>query len=115
MHRLLPGTALLSLAALTGCHSHYIQATINNNSSNEIDVIQVDNPSASFGVQTLAPHASFHYGFKLLGSGPVKVSYVDANKGDHSITGPHLNEGQEGPLTINLTQSAATFESQLKP
>lgn len=110
---LLPGSALLVLAG--GCHSHYIQATIVNSSAAPLNVIQVEYPSASFGTQQLQPGATFQYRFKLLGSGPVKVSFIDAKNGEHAQTGPSLNEGQEGQLRIVLTQSQVQFSRTLRP
>ena len=109
-------TALLALTTLlTGCHSHYIQTTITNTSDAEIDVVQVEYPSASFGVQQLAPGQAFHYRFKLLGSGKIKISFVDAHKGEHAVTGPWLNEGEQGTLNIGLTQTNATFQPSVHP
>ena len=102
-------------AALLGCHSHYIQATITNGSTAPLNVIQVDYPSASFGVQRLAPGEVFHHRFKLLGSGSLKLTFVDAHNHEHTVTGPSLNEGQEGPLDINVTQERAEFHATLRP
>lgn len=110
---LVPGSVLLLSAA--GCHSHYIQATLVNRSAAPLNVIQVEYPSASFGVQQLQPGAAFHYRFKLLGSGPIKISYIDAHNGEHAQTGPNVNEGQEGQLTIDLTQARADFRQTLRP
>ncbi|AFL88202.1 hypothetical protein Terro_1912 [Terriglobus roseus DSM 18391] len=116
MRRLFLGLALGMSSVLTGCHSHYIQATITNASDAPLNVVQVDYPSASFGTQLLAPGASFHYRFKLLGSGNIKVSFIDAAKHEHAQTGPWLNEGQEGTLDITLpTQDHADFHTSLKP
>ncbi len=81
-----------------------------------MNVVQVEYPHASFGTQQLAPGASFHYRFKLLGSGPIKISYIDAHNGEHAQTGPSLNEGQEGQLEIVLTaHDHADFHTSLKP
>lgn len=102
-------------ASSLGCHSHYIQATITNGSNAPLNVLQVDYPSASFGVQRLAPHETFHYRFKLLGSGPIKISFVDAVNHEHAVAGPSLNEGQEGTLDIAVTQERAEFHATLRP
>ena len=110
---LVPGSVLLTVIA--GCHSHYIQATLVNRSAAPLNVIQVEYPSASFGTQQLQPGAAFHYRFKLLGSGPIKVSFIDAHNGEHAQTGPTLNEGQEGQLNIDLTQTRADFNQALRP
>jgi hypothetical protein len=116
MRRLGSVFLLSTLAGLAGCHSHYIQATITNTGTTDVNVVQVDYPSASFGVQHLAPGAVFHYRFKLLGSGNLKMSYLDANKGEHAQTGPWLNEGQEGTLNIAIpAEGKITFQSSLKP
>lgn len=107
---------LAMVCTLAGCHSHYIQATITNRSAATLNVLQVDYPSASFGTQQLAPGAVFHYRFKLLGSGPVKLTFIDAKNGEHAQTGPLLNEGQEGQLDIVLTsQTHADFHLKVKP
>ena len=99
-----------------GCHSHYVQATITNQSGYPLNVVQVEYPSASFGTSVLKPGESFHYRFKLLGSGPIKVTYVDAKNGEHTQTGPHLNEGQEGQLGIVFpAQDHADFTTSLRP
>ncbi len=86
-----------------------------NRSDAPLNVIQVEYPSASFGTQQLQPGGVFHYRFKLLGSGPVKVTFIDARNGEHAQTGPSLNEGQEGRLDIVLTQSRADFSQALRP
>ena len=100
----------------TGCHSHYIQATIVNNSGAVVNVVQVEYPHASFGTQQLAPGASFHYRYKLLGTGPVKISYYDAHNGEHAQSGPSLNEGDEGQLDIVLdAANHADFKTRLQP
>jgi hypothetical protein len=116
MRRLFIGLTMCASLALSGCHSHYIQATITNKSANAIDVVQVDYPSASFGVQALAPGAVFHYRFKLLGSGNIKITFTDSSKAEHKQTGPWLNEGQEGTLDIVLApENHADFNTNLKP
>lgn len=116
MRRIGATVFLSSLAALAGCHSHYIQATITNTGTADVNVVQVEYPSASFGVQHLAPGAVFHYRFKLLGSGNLKITYYDAKNGEHPQTGPWLNEGQEGTLDIAIPASGSvTFKSSLKP
>ena len=65
-------------------------------------LIEVDYPSASFGAQVLSAHAIYHYRFKVQGSGPVTLSYTGADGKTHTSTGPVLDEGQHGGLTITL-------------
>ena len=105
-----------SLLLFAGCHSHYIQATITNGSGATISVVQIDYPSASFGTQQLQPGAAFPYRFKLLGSGPIKLTFIDGKNQEHTQTGPYLNEGQEGRMEINIAPgNHADFVTSLKP
>lgn len=94
------------LLGITGCHSAYIETTVTNRTSRPIELLEVDYPSASFGTQNLGPGSSFHYRFKILGSGPTKLLYTDAAHKDHTSAGPALTEGQEGTLTITLQDAA---------
>jgi len=95
---LVPASAL----ALTGCHSAHIDATISNRTTVALTLIEVDYPSASFGVQALAPGADFHYRFKVLGSGAATVQWTDAANREHKSTGPTLQESAEGSLSIQF-------------
>ncbi|SNS76085.1 hypothetical protein SAMN05421770_102216 [Granulicella rosea] len=103
----------LCLALTTGCHSAYIAATISNHTSQPLSVVEVDYPSASFGTQTLAPGADFHYRFKVLGSGELKLLYTDAAHTDHHAAGPHLNEGDEGALGITISAGDPAWDLKL--
>lgn len=95
----LRAAALLAvLLPLAGCHSHYVAATVSNRSGQPIDLLEVDYPSASFGTQSLASGADFHYRFKVLGSGNVTLTYTTTSFHDKKSTGPFLKEGDEGPL-----------------
>ena len=116
MRRLRSLIATAALLGSTGCHSKYVEATITNSSGAPLNVVQVDYPSASFGTQALKPGESFHYRFKLLGSGPIKLSFTDATRHEHQQTGPTVSEGQEGRLTITFaTQEHADFQASLHP
>ena len=109
--RLLPALALLtSLTAATGCHSPYVQATVSNRTDKPIELLEVDYPSASFGTQNLAPGADFHYRFKVLGSGQMKLLYTDSAHQDHKSDGPFLKEGAEGLLSIAITPTGVTWQ-----
>jgi hypothetical protein len=101
---------LICLTAVTGCHSPYVAATVSNHTSQPIELLEVDYPSASFGTQGLAPGADFHYRFKVLGSGPTKLLYTDSTHHDHKSDGPSLKEGAEGPLVIVIASSGVTWQ-----
>jgi hypothetical protein len=108
----IPPILALAVCALvaTGCHSHYIEASVVNHTPQPIPLIEVDYPSASFGTENLAPNATFHYRFKVLGSGPTKLLYTDAAHHDHSNPGPTLHEGDEGPLTLEITPTTPNWK-----
>jgi hypothetical protein len=89
----------LALGA-TGCHSAGITATLSNTTDQPVSLLEVDYPSASFGLQRLNPGADFHYRFKVLGAGPIKLIYTDAAQHPHQATGPALREGDQGSLRI---------------
>jgi hypothetical protein len=109
--RSIPAFALaLSLVATTGCHSPYVVTTVSNRTTHPIELIEVDYPSASFGTQNLAPGADFHYRFKVLGSGNMKLLYTDSGQQDHKSDGPFLKEGAEGPLAITISESGVTWQ-----
>jgi hypothetical protein len=109
--RSIPAFALLTaLIATIGCHSPYVVTTVSNRTSQPIELLEVDYPSASFGIQNLAPAADFHYRFKVLGSGNMKLLYTDSAHHDHKSDGPFLKEGAEGPLIITITDAGVTWQ-----
>ena len=107
--------ATTTLFALAGCKSPYIAASVINNTGSDISIVEVDYPSASFGTDAIASGATFPYRFKIIGSGPTKVSWTDAAHHDHTSTGPDLHERQHGQLTITLTSAGASWSTNLTP
>ncbi len=100
--------------ALSGCHSPYVAATLSNRTSQPLSLLELDYPSASFGTQSLPPGQSYHYRFKVLGSGPTTLLWTDSAHHDHKVSGPSLREGDEGTLTIAFLPSAnPTWDLQL--
>jgi len=96
---------LASLAAvftLSACRSAFVQTSLENKSDAPIRLIEVDYPSASFGSQSLAAHTSFHYHFKVQGSGPITLTFTDQAGKVHTVAGPVLTEGQQGELRISV-------------
>jgi hypothetical protein len=100
--RPLLGTLASMLILVAGCHSRYVETTIVNQGANPLQMIEVDYPSASFGVGNLGAGGQFHYRFKVQGSGPVKLQFTDAQGQVRNVDGPELQEGQEGRLTIAI-------------
>jgi hypothetical protein len=108
--------AFFALSALGGCRSAYVEADVRNDTGQPISLLEVDYPSASFGTQSLAANSIYHYRFAIIGDGPTKVLWTDAQHKDHTVAGPTLHEGQHGTLLITLTASgAAAWTPQLQP
>ncbi len=110
--------ALLATSTLLfsgiGCHSAMVDATVQNHSGGALSLLEVDYPSASFGTQNLADGADFHYRFKILGSGPLKLTYTDSARHDHAATGPTLDEGSEGLLNITVDPAGVRWQTTFK-
>lgn len=103
--------ALFSVLLFTGCHSPFVEATISNRTAQRIELIEVDYPSASFGTQALLPGADFHYRFKVLGEGKLKLTYTDATNHERTSEGPVLKEGAEGPLHIIIQADGIQWQN----
>jgi hypothetical protein len=69
----LAAIAVAAFLAAAGCHSYHIDTTVENRTGGAIQLLEVDYPSASFGADTLASGANFHYRIQLRGSGSLKV------------------------------------------
>jgi hypothetical protein len=107
---------LLSAFLFSACHSYHIDATIENRTGAPIQLLEVDYPAASFGADSLAADADFHYRFQVRGSGQLKVSYTAANGQTVQISGPILAERQQGTLEIVLEPGGkAEFHPHLTP
>ena len=104
--RLFSITLLLALLAASGCHSYHIDATIENHTGAPIKLLEVDYPSASFGLDRLDNGGTFHYRFQVRGSGPLTVQYAASDGHQAQITGPTLHENQQGPIEIILLPGA---------
>jgi hypothetical protein len=107
---------LFPVSLFAGCHSYHIDTTIENRTGASIQLLEVDYPSASFGADSLATGANFHYRFQVRGSGKLKVTFTAANNKAVQIQGPTLVEGQQGQLEIVLEPGGkAEFHPQLSP
>ena len=100
---------------LAGCHSAFVQATVINHSHKPIRLFEMDYPSASFGGGELPDGATFHYRFKILGSGPTKLLWTDVAEHDHTVKGPDLRESQEGTLSVTIDPDGAHWDADLHP
>jgi len=108
--RVVPMVLAAAAFGVSGCHSAYVNATVSNRTTAPISLVQVEYPSASFGTQTIAPGGEFKYRFKVLGSGPMKITWTDAAEHEHKATGPTLNEGAEGALGIVVASDGVHWQ-----
>jgi hypothetical protein len=97
--------ACLPLLLLVGCRAHLIQTSVVNSGTAVLHNIEVDYPSASFGIPSLAPGAIFHYPIQIQDAGRTKIEFFDSAEKPHSGRGPYLTQGQQGTLTIYLDGS----------
>ena len=105
-----------ALFAATACHSYHIDATIENRTGADIQLLEVDYPSASFGADHLASGAAYHYRFQVRDSGPIKITYAGPDQKQVQIAGPTLVERQQGQLKIVLLPAGkAQFQPLLTP
>jgi hypothetical protein len=109
-------TLLPALFAVAGCHSYHIETTVQNRTGTAIQLLEVDYPSASFGADSLASGADFHYRIQIQGTGPLKVQYTVAGGHQQQISGPTLSEHQQGQFEIVLLPDGkAAFHPELTP
>lgn len=96
-----PLALLCVTIALCGCKpSAYIQTTIENDGPQAVRLVEMDYPSASFGVQQIAPHTSFHYHFKVQGSGQLSLTFTGAGNKVFTVAGPAVRDGDQGALAV---------------
>ena len=80
--------AACTLVLLTACQSPWIACTIVNRQATPVSLVEVAYPGGSFGIQTIAPGASFHYRFHALGTETTTIDFADAAHKIHTIKGP---------------------------
>ncbi|HEV2134122.1 MAG TPA: hypothetical protein VGR47_07645 [Terracidiphilus sp.] len=107
---------LLPLLIAASCQSYIVHVTVVNHTGSTVNLLEVDYPSASFGVDTLPAGAAYQYRVQLQDSGPIKVIYSAGEKKQFQSTGPTLHEKQQGDLEIILDPTGKTeFHPNLTP
>jgi hypothetical protein len=107
---------LLVVFALSACRSRHVEVYVENRTGAEVRLLEVDYPEASFGADSLASGATFHYRIQVTGQGPVKVQYTDPANHQPQITGPALSQDDQGRLQIILLPAGkAQFHPQFAP
>jgi len=90
------------LVRLAGCRSPWVQCTIVNHEETPVSLVAVNYPGGSFGVQTIAAGASYHYRFHALSTDTLSIDFTDATRHSNTVTGPELQQNQEGSLLIEI-------------
>ena len=111
----LAGVVMVGLLGIGGCKSAYVEADVVNATGAAVSLVEVDYPSASFGVESLPAGAKYHYRFKILGDGATKILWTDAARKEHTVGGPVLKEGQQGGLTVTIGGNTAEWKTALQP
>ena len=93
---------LAAIVSITACHSYHVDATVENRTGSDIQLLEVDYPSASFGADRIVSGAIYNYRFQIRGSGPLKITYTGPDDKQVQIPGPTLVERQQGQLKIVL-------------
>jgi hypothetical protein len=118
-NRLFGFAGLLALASLTvtvGCRSKLVEVRVVNSGTTDLHNIEVDYPSASFGMPNLAAGATYIYRIQLQDAGRMKVEFYDSKELPHSGKGPYAKQGQQGTLTLTLDGSGKNeWNAQLHP
>jgi hypothetical protein len=107
--RFVPSAAIVLLICATGCRSPQVETTVINSGATALHNIEVDYPSASFGISSLAPGQQFHYQLQLQDTGRMKVQFFDSAQKQHSGTGPYAVQGQQGTLRITIDGSGKSL------
>ncbi len=97
--------ALLAVIVATGCkeyRSFWVNVTVVNHTAAPISEIEVDYPTASFGINQLAAGAAYHYRLKVSGKGKIHAQYPGALDKPIRIDGPVLQDNDQGQIQIAL-------------
>lgn len=95
-------SAAAGLPVLQGCQSPWVQATIVNDEETSVNLVEVNYPGGSFGIQSIAALASFHYRFHILSDDKVELDFTDAAGHSSAVKGPELDQGEEGTLRMEI-------------
>ncbi|MGB8478643.1 MAG: hypothetical protein WCE63_07360 [Acidobacteriaceae bacterium] len=108
--------ALAGLILTVGCRTKLVEVRVVNSGTTDLHNVEVDYPSASFGMSNLAPGATYIYRIQLQDAGRMKVEFADNKELPHSGKGPYVKEGQQGTLTLTLEASGKNrWTPQLHP
>ena len=108
--------AVAGLMLTVGCRSKLVEVRVVNSGTTDLHNVEVDYPSASFGMSNLAAGTTYIYRIQLQDAGRMKVEFSDNKELPHSGKGPYVKEGQQGTLTLTLDASGKNqWNTQLHP
>jgi hypothetical protein len=93
----------LALLLVAGCRAKFVQANLINSSGNALQQVQIDYPTASFGLNQFPDGGNYQYDFSIRGSKELHISFTDSAGKSHDSTGPVIYEGQQGSIEIRIT------------
>ena len=99
--------SLVFAVALLGCRARVVKISLTNTSTEPIKTIIVDYPSATFGKDALAPRETYFSLVKPIDKGPIMVRFTDAQGVSHTYKSASLQPGDDGWVSIKLTQTSA--------
>lgn len=109
-------SALAATLCFMGCQSPWVQATVINDEDTPVNLVEVNYPGGSFGIQNIAPHSTFHYRFHILTNERVELDFTDAAGHNEAIKGPELEQGEEGTLRIDIQAGdKVVWSTNVKP
>ena len=109
-------SVFLCVMLTLGCRAKLVEVRVVNSGTTELHNIEVDYPSASFGIPSLAPGATYPYRIQFQDAGRMKVEFSDSKERPHSGKGPYAEQGQQGTLTLTLDGSGKNeWNPQLHP
>ena len=104
------------VTVLLGCKSYWIDVDVENHTGQPIRQLEVEYPTASFGINSVGPESAMHYRFQVRGTGPIRVSYLASDGETMHSDGPTLSEHQHGQLTIELLPGGKSkFAANIQP
>jgi hypothetical protein len=108
--------AMAGVVIAMGCRSKLVEVRVVNSGATELHNIEIDYPSASFGISSLAAGATYVYRIRLQDANAMKVEFSDSKEQPHSGKGPYVKQGQEGTLTLTLEGTGSNqWDARLTP
>lgn len=99
--------AVFLAVSLAGCTRRYVDFTLKNDSGTVLHTVEVDYPGGSFGKTQIAAGQQFHYRFKSLHDGELKVSFSDASGHVVASDGPQWKENHSGNVAVTIGAGSA--------